>query len=1048
MEVTLQAKIWTIGCLFLTLATTAQTNAWINEIHYDNASTDSLEAIEVVIENHGLVSDYTVYIYDGNKGEIKEQQTLDSLVAGITYGNFTLYMWFPPKMPNGVDGMALAYQDTLIPGQFLSYEGTFTATDGPANGLTSTDINVSEEATTPVAESLQLSGSGVQYANFTWQEPAQNTFGSVNPGQTLISGNPAPIISNITQTPTKWKVTPNDPVTIAATVTDADGVAGVTLYWGNTSGNLPNAISMNLSSGDSYASTTQIPPQMAGDSVFYKISASDTFSPSATSTSTEYSYTSEVPIPAPSLIISEIADPSDNYEIRFVEIYNNGTAYIDFATTSVFLAKYANGNSAASSVQLTGGVSPGDFYVIAWDDSLFHVKYGFHPELESGIAEGNGNDVFALYVGKDWNLGGTLFDVFGAIGTDGTGELWEYLNSRAVRNNLMTTPDIVWKASEWNINGATVTDMTPGTGEFSTNYSYNGSWSPTDPNGITTAVDNISITNGEANLTQDVTIHDVHVASGAILNVQGVLTLRGDMLNDGEITFKNNGAQLGQLATIPVGSTVSGSGDFSVERYIPARRAFRFVTSAIHTTTSIHDNWQEGAVSNNDDPHPGYGTHITGTTIDQTNGFDATISGNPSLFLFDNTTQTWSDIANTDVNTLVAGKAYRLYVRGDRSIDVTSNTSTPTNTTLRATGDLVIGDHLNTNLGQVAGDFNFIGNPYQAIVDMNEVLENSTNLNPHYYYVWDPNLNVRGGYVTVDLPSGIATPEVGVDATDANQYLQPGQAAFVRTLNSGPASILFEETDKAPFQIATQVFGGIPIPKAEINIQLYEAQAYINNGSVADGVLVSFDPSGSNAVLPNDAVKLGNQDENVALLNGQNAYLSIENRAMPMDGEILHLFTNQYRHNNYTFEIEMNGFSGAVTAYLKDAYLQTQTQLPHNNSTLINFSIDQNIRGSTASDRFSIQFEVVPLSTNKIADNGFQVYPNPANGRFFIADIGKTTGEIQISFFDLLGREVHRLTKNGNSDRIEVSTAGIKPGMYLLKITNAGITMIGKVLLK
>lgn len=57
--------------------------------------------------------------------------------------------------------------------QFLSYEGSFTAVDGPAIGLTSTDIGVAETNTTPVGQSLQL-------IDGNWTGPTNETKGEVN----------------------------------------------------------------------------------------------------------------------------------------------------------------------------------------------------------------------------------------------------------------------------------------------------------------------------------------------------------------------------------------------------------------------------------------------------------------------------------------------------------------------------------------------------------------------------------------------------------------------------------------------------------------------------------------------------------------------------------------------------------------------------------------------------------------------------------------------------------------------------------------------------
>jgi PKD repeat protein len=175
-------------------------NAWINEIHYDNASTDVNEMIEVVIENPGsyTLSDFQVDLYNGNGGGSYNTQTLDAFTVGSSSGNFTFFYFIYPTngIQNGApDGMALSYQGTVITGQFLSYEGTLTATDGPANGMTSTDIGVSESSSTPVGESLQLSGSGTSYSSFTWQPPAAETPGALNNNQTF-GGGPLPEPTN------------------------------------------------------------------------------------------------------------------------------------------------------------------------------------------------------------------------------------------------------------------------------------------------------------------------------------------------------------------------------------------------------------------------------------------------------------------------------------------------------------------------------------------------------------------------------------------------------------------------------------------------------------------------------------------------------------------------------------------------------------------------------------------------------------------------------------------------------------------------------------
>ena len=205
--------------MFLGASLSAQ-NIWINELHYDNSGSDVGEFIEVVLENPGsyTLSDFTVTLYNGSNGTSYASETMDNFTVGNTSGNFTFYTWYHAGIQNGApDGMCIDYQGTVVTGQFLSYEGTLTATDGPANGMTSVDIGVSEGGSTQAGESLQLSGSGTMYAAFVWEDPAPETPGALNNNQSFAGPSPEP--SNY---PTDFTATPSS-LTIDLTWTDATG---------------------------------------------------------------------------------------------------------------------------------------------------------------------------------------------------------------------------------------------------------------------------------------------------------------------------------------------------------------------------------------------------------------------------------------------------------------------------------------------------------------------------------------------------------------------------------------------------------------------------------------------------------------------------------------------------------------------------------------------------------------------------------------------------------------------------------------------------------
>ena len=169
----------------------------------------------------------------------------------------------------------------------------------------------------------------------------------------------------------------------------------------------------------------------------------------------------DIDVVVPPLIISEVTDPSDTANAKYVEIYNPGPGIVDLAADSWTLARFANANVIAGDIPLTGTIGVGETYIVANNATDFAL-YGSGPaDLTSGTVSGNGDDTYALYFGGG-SATGILVDVYGEAGTDGTGEAWEYLNSRAYRNTGEVTPSAVWNAAEWTIEAAAVADMTPG----------------------------------------------------------------------------------------------------------------------------------------------------------------------------------------------------------------------------------------------------------------------------------------------------------------------------------------------------------------------------------------------------------------------------------------------------------------------------------------------------------------------------------------------------------------------------------------------------------
>jgi glucose/arabinose dehydrogenase len=153
---------------------TSPSSVRINEFHYANSGNDFGEFVEISSPTTIPVSTYSVCLYDGMSGRTYSKQVrlgtiTPNTVAGINYYKAV----FPNVIQNDMEGIALVDGSNRTV-SFLSYKGTFTATNGPAVGLTSVNVGV-QEGGNPVGTSLQLCpDTGV------WSGPKDDTPGQPN----------------------------------------------------------------------------------------------------------------------------------------------------------------------------------------------------------------------------------------------------------------------------------------------------------------------------------------------------------------------------------------------------------------------------------------------------------------------------------------------------------------------------------------------------------------------------------------------------------------------------------------------------------------------------------------------------------------------------------------------------------------------------------------------------------------------------------------------------------------------------------------------------
>lgn len=392
----------------------------------------------------------------------------------------------------------------------------------------------------------------------------------------------------------------------------------------------------------------------------------------------EANATTEDAAALPLLIISEVTDPGDDFNGRFVELFNAGNSTIDFSTTTIYFDRQANGDGH-SNIQLTGTIGPKETYIIG-NSSNINATYGVSADLDFGSVTGNGDDGYFLFFNGDETTG-ILMDAYGVIDEDGSGKDWEYEDSRAVRNADVTGPNPIWTASEWTITSADVADMTPGEHNNyiyfvgDTDWNTASNWSN---NKVPTVIKNLIIPADKPN---------VEIAPDATADCNN-LTLNGSL------TVKSDASGTGSLL---INGTLDGSGTTNIQRYVSG-----------------------GQIAGSDPARFKY--HLLSIPLDENIEAGDVFTGTYLWHFVPNQTDenSWSGISSL-TEELDNQKGFLSYVEGEDN-------------TFSYSGNMNNGNFNVATENISAGNVKLIPNPYPSAIDWETVDLTGTGLNPTIWF--------------------------------------------------------------------------------------------------------------------------------------------------------------------------------------------------------------------------------------------------------------------------------------------------------------------------
>ncbi|MDA8963426.1 hypothetical protein N9F42_04745 [Pseudomonadales bacterium] len=164
---------------------------FINEFHYDNDGTDSDEGLEIAAVAGTNLENWQLLFYNGSNGEVYKSLELNGVMSDLDNGFGTLGFATSGIQNGPADAFALVNDQGEV-FDFISYEGSLTATNGPAIGLTSIDVGLVELPDSPIGLSIQRQGSGSKSEDFYWAIDTAS-LGDVNNGQSFqVSPVPLP----------------------------------------------------------------------------------------------------------------------------------------------------------------------------------------------------------------------------------------------------------------------------------------------------------------------------------------------------------------------------------------------------------------------------------------------------------------------------------------------------------------------------------------------------------------------------------------------------------------------------------------------------------------------------------------------------------------------------------------------------------------------------------------------------------------------------------------------------------------------------------------
>jgi hypothetical protein len=720
---------------------------------------------------------------------------------------------------------------------------------------------------------------------------------------------------------------------------------------------------------------------------------------------------------AQNLLVDETADPIQFTTAQSVLNLNGYTATFGKAGTASAIMMNASSKIKGSSLSSLTILGSGNFGTLYFDQTTPGTTNALNNLT---ISRSSGT----FSIGNALTVAGTLDAASSSI--TGAGAITLPAAATLITSNAS------------GVNGAIATS---GSNLLSTaaNYTFTGSTAQTTGTNLPATVNNFTISNtAGVILPQSLTVNGAMSISGTgtsfTINPNAILTIAGTANFGGKsVTLKSDAS--GTAAIGQVTGTLSNATNVTVERYIPAKRAWRALTAPLKgSNTSLYSAWQNN------------GSTIANTGVALWGPSGTGLATGPAYNIRRYTTSGWADVTNTQSTNLFtteANNAFMVFVTGEYGSPNIGNGQSAA-TTLKATGELITGT---VNYSLSSTNHTLIGNPYASPISPAAILSNSANTNTAllfpYLWVWNPAYNTNGAYELYDKVAGTYSG----GNLSAGTAIQSGQAFFVRT-ETAASSLTLTETMKSS-SISNTFRNSNSIAPSIFRASFLKQTA--TDWMPLDGCIAAFYEGANQAADDADGKKMINTGENIGFVRNA-VNLSSEHYPLVTAQDILSLKIWNTQQARYKLKLNTEEFTMVgVEAWLQDLYTGTSQQLNLDGSVQeYEFDVDPTVSASSGT-RFRIVFTNTALAVDTPTQGQLSIYPNPVTGGKVTVSLPSGTFEgCSYQLINVLGQVVRQdQIENTTGSQVSISTAGLPNSWYALRIIKENSVMYqGKLIIK